>query len=226
MATLGNQAESRRIVEPATQEVQRTAHTDIASGNPMTYGTSAGTKFEADNYSTTNYATPQGEKLLTDIQLDKGVKLAKGGEGETAGHDHVPEEQIVDGNPKVKMASDVPGLVVSDAPLTADDIRDVNKIGGGAHESKEINGIPITPQIAAEVRRAEDKAGHDTGKGSVAARVQSAAAFNVREGVVPPVGTADIGTTRGVIINDRASQKQSMQRIQQGTITHSPGGGV
>ena len=64
MATLGNQAESNRIVEPATHEVQRTAHANMTAANPMTYGTSAGTKFDADNNSTTNYATPQGEKLL------------------------------------------------------------------------------------------------------------------------------------------------------------------
>ena len=65
MATLGNQAEPNRIVEPATPEVQRTAHVNTTAVNPMTFGTSAATKFDADNNSTTNYATPQGEKLLT-----------------------------------------------------------------------------------------------------------------------------------------------------------------
>ena len=87
-------------------------------------------------------------------------------------------------------------------------------------QSKEINGIPITPQIAAEVRSAQDKAGHDTGKGSPAARVQSAAAYNVREGVVPPVGTDDIGTNRGVI-GGKAAQEQSFIHIQHGTATHA-----
>jgi len=220
MATLGNQAESNRIVEPATHEVQRTAHTSIAASNPMTYGTSAGTKFEADNNSTTNYATPQGEKLLMDIQLDQGVKLGKSTGNQETGDDHVPEEPNVDGNPKLKLASDVPGLVVNNAPFTAEDIPNIENIGGGPHESKEISGIPITPQIAAEVRRAEEKAAHNTGKGSPAARLQSAAAYNVREGVVPPVGTADIGTTRGVI-NDKAKKKQTRIRIQHGAATHT-----
>lgn len=63
MATLGNQAESNRIVEPVTKDVQRTAQASITAANPMTYGTSAGTKFDADQNSTTNYATPQGEKV-------------------------------------------------------------------------------------------------------------------------------------------------------------------
>jgi hypothetical protein len=217
MAALGNQAESNRIVEPATHEVQRTAHASISAANPTTYGTSAGTKFDADNNSTTNYATPQGEKLLMDIQLDQGVKLAK---STSNPDDHVAEESIVDGNPKLKLASDVPGLVVRNAPLTAEDIPNIEHIGGGAYESKEINGIPITPQIAAEVRSAEDKAGHSTGKGSAAARVQSAAAYNVREGIVPPVGTADIGTARGVI-GGKAAQGQSFVHIQHGTATHT-----
>lgn len=223
MATLGNQAEPNLIVEPATPEVQGTAHANTTAANPMTFGTSAATKFDADNNSTTNYATPQGEKLLMDIQLDQGVKLAKPTSDQATGDDdHVAEEPIVDGNPKLKLTSDVPGLVVREAPLTVEDIPNIENIGGGPYESKEISGIPITPQIAAEVRSAEEKAGHDTGKGSPAARLQSAAAYNVREGVVPPVGTDDVGTFRGVL-HPKGDQKQSFIRMQHGAATHTTG---
>lgn len=76
------------------------------------------------------------------------------------------------------------------------------------------------PKFTAEVRSAEDKAGHSTSKGSAAAREQSAAAYNVREGTVPPVGTANIGTERGVL-DDKAAQGQSFTHIQHGTATYT-----
>ena len=52
--------------------------------------------------------------------------------------------------------------------------------------------------MASKVQSIEDTLSHDTGKGSIAARMQSAAAYNVQEHVVPPMGTATIGTTRDV----------------------------
>jgi hypothetical protein len=220
MATLGNQAESNRIVEPVTKDVQRTAHASITAANPTTYGTSAGTKFDADQNSTTNYATPQGEKVLMDIQLDQGVKLAAPGGTQKTGD--APTDQTptsVDGNPKFQMQSDKPGLVVTKGPLTADDIPNIENIGGGAYQSKEINGVPITPQMAAEVRSAEDKAGHDTGRDSASARVQSAAAYNVRENIVPPIGVAD-HTARGVIGGDSV-RRQSRIRVEHGAHTYA-----
>lgn len=73
MATLGHQSEPQRIVEPATGEVQRSAHVAMLAANPMTCGTSAGTKFDADNYFTTNYATVQGEKLLMVSRTETSV---------------------------------------------------------------------------------------------------------------------------------------------------------
>jgi hypothetical protein len=122
----------------------------------------------------------------------------------------------------VEASEAIPGLneMVKDGPLTADTIPDVDKIGGKPYEKKDIDGIPITPQLANEVRSAEEKAGHDTGKGSVAARLQSAAAYNVRENIVPPVGTADIGTDRGVV-GGKAQKMQTKQRVQQGAATHA-----
>ena len=108
----------------------------------------------------------------------------------------------------------------AEEPITAETIPNVENIGGKPNESHEIHGIPITPEVAAQIRSAEAKAGHDTGKGSAAARVQSAAAFNLRENIVPPVGTKDVGTERGVL--DGKSQKlQTHVRIDQGTATHA-----
>lgn len=69
-----------------------------------------------------------------DIQLDQRVKLAK---PTSTPDDHVAEDPIVNGNPKIELTSDVPGLVVKTAPLvvkTADDIPNVENIGGGAYE--------------------------------------------------------------------------------------------
>lgn len=84
----------------------------------------------------------------------------------------------------------------------------------------DIFGIPITPEISAEFRSAEEKAGHDTGKGSPAARVQSAAAYNLRENIVPPIGTSDIGIDRNVI-GGKAQNMQTRIRIEHGGRTHA-----
>lgn len=87
-------------------------------------------------------------------------------------------------------------------------------------QSHDIEGVPITPEIAAQVRSSEAKAGHDTGKGSASARVQSAAAYNLRENIVPPVGTKDVGTERGVL-DGKAQKIQSRVRTEHGAASHA-----
>ncbi|CAI5458606.1 unnamed protein product [Closterium sp. Yama58-4] len=73
---------------------------------------------------------------------------------------------------------------------------EVETIGGSAEQKQEIAGKPITPQDAAEAKSEAMMAGEPTGKGSLPARMEAAAAFNVREHVVPPVGTKETGTER------------------------------
>lgn len=87
-------------------------------------------------------------------------------------------------------------------------------------QSHEIHGVPVTPEIASQIRSAEAKAGHETGKGSASAQVHSAAAFNLRENAVPPVGTEDIGTKRGVL-DGKPQKLQSHLRVDHGVITRA-----
>ncbi|GBG60607.1 hypothetical protein CBR_g8628 [Chara braunii] len=71
--------------------------------------------------------------------------------------------------------------------LTPQDIPDhlKDRIGGHPNEVQEIEGKAITLEDAGEVRRIEEKSGHDIGKGSLPARMQSAAMTNIRENIVP-----------------------------------------
>jgi hypothetical protein len=50
----------------------------------------------------------------------------------------VAEEPIVDRNPKLKLTSDVPGLVVREAPLTVEDIPNIENIGGGPYKVRTL----------------------------------------------------------------------------------------
>ncbi len=83
-------------------------------------------------------------------------------------------------------------------------------------QDKEIEGVPITPELASEVQKAEMQEGKDTGKGSVAARLQAAAAYNVREHVVPPVGTASLGTAREVRTS-KEEKRETLKYVASGT---------
>lgn len=74
-------------------------------------------------------------------------------------------------------------------------------------QTKEIDGVPLTPKMASEVQSIEDTLSHHTSKGSIAARMQSAAAYNVQEHVVPPMGTATIGTARDVGVDKEAGEE-------------------
>ncbi|GLJ42385.1 hypothetical protein SUGI_0877870 [Cryptomeria japonica] len=56
--------------------------------------------------------------------------------------------------------------------------------GREADERRDIGGRPITPEDAKFIQHKEAEAGNPTGKGSLAARAQSASAANVREGKV------------------------------------------
>eukprot|EP00897_Mesotaenium_endlicherianum_P002201 jgi/Mesen1/2008/ME000147S01092 len=126
---------------------------------------------------------------------------------------------------KIKHSDDVPGLMVKVAPLTPEDISEPEKIGGKWTEKHEIEGKPITPEDAAEIVSAEQKAGHDTSKGSLAARMQAAADVNVKEGIVPPVGTASMGTERGVLTEkeDKVRSKIRTQHGSKETASHAIG---
>jgi len=119
-------------------------------------------------------------------------------------------------NGKLVMSSTIPGLVEKTGPLVADDIPNADKIGGRPNEDKEIEGVPITPELASEVQKAEMQEGKDTGKGSVAARLQAAAAYNVREHVVPPVGTASLGTAREVRTS-KEEKRETLKYVASGT---------
>ncbi len=77
-------------------------------------------------------------------------------------------------------------------------------------QDKEIEGVPITPELVSEVQKAEMQEGKDTGKGSVAARLQAAAAYNVQEHAVLPVGKASLGTAREV----RTSKEEKRETLK------------
>lgn len=121
-----------------------------------------------------------------------------------------------DSQPKIAPSEEVPGLMVKVAPLTAEDIPNPDEIGGKRSEKQEVLGKPITPEDAAEVMSSEQAAGHDTGKGSVAARMQSAAAVNVKENVVPPVGISQPGIERNVL-SGKAEKHVSAHQVAQGS---------
>eukprot|EP00850_Spirogloea_muscicola_P010109 SM000058S18539 [mRNA] locus=s58:482036:483173:+ [translate_table: standard] len=59
------------------------------------------------------------------------------------------------------------------------------QLGKFEGETQELHGHPITKEEAAAIQAEEAAAGHDTGKGSYAARARSAASVNVREERVP-----------------------------------------
>jgi hypothetical protein len=77
-------------------------------------------------------------------------------------------------------------------------------------QDKEIEGVPITPELVSEVQKAEMQEGKDTGKGSVVARLQAAAAYNVQEHVVLPVGKASLGTAQEV----RTSKEEKRETLK------------
>lgn len=60
----------------------------------------------------------------------------------------------------------------------------IEQIGGGPGEVRDIDGRLITPEDARVIQRKETECLYPTGKGSLSARAQSAAAANVREGKV------------------------------------------
>eukprot|EP00850_Spirogloea_muscicola_P002843 SM000011S19021 [mRNA] locus=s11:440455:441396:+ [translate_table: standard] len=105
---------------------------------------------------------------------------------------------------KLVESEEVPGLIEKTGPLEASDIPRADEIGGKPNQLKEIDGKPISIQDAKEVQQSEEAAGHPTGKGSLPARMQAAAAVNLREGIVPPIGTKNVGTERGVISGHQA----------------------
>eukprot|EP00850_Spirogloea_muscicola_P005677 SM000026S08926 [mRNA] locus=s26:570679:575264:+ [translate_table: standard] len=105
---------------------------------------------------------------------------------------------------KLVESEDVPGMIEKTGPLEASDISRADEIGGKPNQLKEIDGKPISIQDAKEVQQSEEAAGHPTGKGSLPARMQAAAAVNLREGIVPPIGTKNVGTERGVISGHQA----------------------
>ncbi|GAQ78770.1 hypothetical protein KFL_000180530 [Klebsormidium nitens] len=59
---------------------------------------------------------------------------------------------------------------------------EASKLGGKPGELRELGGKPVTSEDAAHIAAAEAAAGKSTGAGSLAARAQSAAAANEREG--------------------------------------------
>eukprot|EP00271_Cylindrocystis_brebissonii_P022748 TRINITY_DN887_c0_g1_i1.p1 TRINITY_DN887_c0_g1~~TRINITY_DN887_c0_g1_i1.p1 ORF type:complete len:128 (-),score=28.05 TRINITY_DN887_c0_g1_i1:874-1257(-) len=69
--------------------------------------------------------------------------------------------------------------------LLPEDIPHPQNLGPGKTQTTEIYGKPVTPDDASDVMSAAQARGEDTGKGSVSAHMQSAAAANVRRGVVP-----------------------------------------
>ncbi len=83
-------------------------------------------------------------------------------------------------------------------------------------QDKEMEGVPITPELASEVQKAEMQEGKDTGKGSVAARLQAAAAYNVQEHVVPPVSTASLGTAQEVRTS-KEEKREILKYVASGT---------
>ncbi|KAH9323431.1 hypothetical protein KI387_018070, partial [Taxus chinensis] len=69
------------------------------------------------------------------------------------------------------------------------DVREsIEQIGGGPGEARDIAGKPITPEDARIIQSTEIECGFPTGKGSLSARAQSAAAANVKEGTVDQDG--------------------------------------
>ncbi|GBG62938.1 hypothetical protein CBR_g34309 [Chara braunii] len=76
------------------------------------------------------------------------------------------------------------------------------EIGGKPGEKRDVAGKPITPEDASRIQQAETRLGHDTSKGSLSARAASAAAANVREGIVKPTPG---GGTAGATPRDRRS---------------------
>jgi hypothetical protein len=60
---------------------------------------------------------------------------------------------------------------------------EASNIGGKPGESRELNGKPISAEDAAHIAAAETAAGKSTGAGSLAAKAQSAAAANERDGI-------------------------------------------
>lgn len=223
------------VVEPATTEVKRTYDT-VQTAEPMTFPSSARQQYHAGpgvvgNIHTANIGTPQGQKLLLLKEINPKQEEEQEGENENAspalavaadtssrdqGGGESTDAEATSLNGKLVMSSTIPGLVEKTGPLVADDIPNADKIGGRPNEDKEIEGVPITPELASEVQKAEMQEGKDTGKGSVAARLQAAAAYNVREHVVPPVGTASLGTAREVRTS-KEEKRETLKYVASGT---------
>lgn len=223
------------VVEPATTEVKRTYDT-VQTAEPMTFPSSASQQYHAGpgvvgNIHTANIGTPQGQKLLLLKEINPKQEEEQEGENENAspalavaadtssrdqGGGESTDAEATSLNGKLVMSSTIPGLVEKTGPLVADDIPNADKIGGRPNEDKEIEGVPITPELASEVQKAEMQEGKDTGKGSVAARLQAAAAYNVREHVVPPVGTASLGTAREVRTS-KEEKRETLKYVASGT---------
>jgi hypothetical protein len=79
-------------------------------------------------------------------------------------------------------------------------------------QDKEIEGVPFTPELVSEVQKAEMQ----EGKGSVAARLQAAAAYNVQEHAVLPVGKASLGTAREVRTS-KEEKRETLKHVASGT---------
>jgi len=89
-----------------------------------------------------------------------------------------------------------------------------DKIGGKPGDVHEIRGKPIDQDDAARIQAAEMDAGHETGKGSLAARAQAAAAFNQRESIVPTKGGGiGIDSHRGVQTGHNADAHFKMKTV-------------
>ncbi|KAH8952318.1 hypothetical protein BDL97_09G078500 [Sphagnum fallax] len=140
-------------------------------------------------------------------------------------------------NGKLVMSSTIPGLVEKTRPLVAQMIFQtqtrleadqmrwtrpsaviVDRFGMllFCFQDKEIEGVPITPELVSEVQKAEMQEGKDTGKGSVAARLQAAAAYNVQEHVMLPVATASLGTAQEVRTS-KEEKRETLKHVASGT---------
>jgi len=75
-------------------------------------------------------------------------------------------------------------------------------------QDKEIEGVPFTPELVSEVQKAEMQGG----KGSVAARLQAAAAYNVQE----HVATASLGTAQEVRTS-KEEKRETLKHVASGT---------
>eukprot|EP00271_Cylindrocystis_brebissonii_P000453 TRINITY_DN10535_c0_g1_i1.p2 TRINITY_DN10535_c0_g1~~TRINITY_DN10535_c0_g1_i1.p2 ORF type:complete len:120 (-),score=27.06 TRINITY_DN10535_c0_g1_i1:567-926(-) len=97
--------------------------------------------------------------------------------------------------------------------LLPDNIPHPEKIGSKKTETQDIDGRPITLDDAAEIMAATQAAGEFPGKGSVASRVQAAAAVNVQKGIVPPEKQDTSGVNLGIAEMEAVKKKNAKQDI-------------